>query len=67
MVPLQLLVTDILNVTKSFLVTTKSRQLVTQLKRYFLYTSPDVVTLSKEMYKTYVTLHNFLPFGKVTK
>ncbi len=34
------------------------------LKRYFLYASTDVVTFSKEMFKTYVTKHNFFVFYK---
>ncbi len=34
------------------------------LKHYFFYTSTDVVTISKEIYKTHVTKHNFLRLRK---
>jgi hypothetical protein len=35
------------------------------LTRYFLDTNSDVVTFSKEMYKTHVKKHNFLLSRKI--
>jgi hypothetical protein len=56
MVPLQLLlVTDILNVTESLLLLSFKNEDLRAKAQCFMYTSTNIVTLSKEMHKTHVT------------
>jgi hypothetical protein len=77
---LQLLVTAILNVSKSLPVTKKvTSYAVEPLTRYFyrfkknmvkglfLYTSSDVVTIPEEMYKIHVEKHNWMLSRKSNK
>jgi hypothetical protein len=69
MVPLQLLVTAILN--KSLLATKKKGTnyvaeplLLRRLMRYFLYTSSDIVTIPKELDKTHMKKAYIFAFNK---